>query len=179
MYPSPAFTTGLAAAIFTLALNSGLVLAAAEHEAGATLNKADTKFVERTAQGELLVITSSELALKRTVSGEERVFAQKMVEEHGALADELKTLAHNKGVTLPTALDDKMQKKIDKLGKEDDKGFPAAYVACQVEAHKAAVSAYRDASESAKDRQVKGFASEYLPKMQAHLDEAQKLAKKY
>ena len=177
---------------FPLALSLSLVLAAGAlptfaqaaddttREAAisaTTLNKDDAGFIYDALQGGLLEIKASELALKRGLTGAERDFAQKMVDDHTAVDDELKTIAKAKGVAVPTALDEKKQKKLDALGKEKDQDFAKAYLDCQVSAHKDAVSAFKSASEDSKDVDVKSFAAKHVPHLEQHLETAKALDK--
>jgi putative membrane protein len=146
---------------------------------GTTLSQDDAKFIIHALQGDMLEIKTSELALKRGLAGAEREFAQKMIDDHTAVDAELKTLAEKKGVTPPTQLGEKMQDKVDKLGKESDKDFAEAYLECQISAHKMAISAYKEASEEAKDPDVKAFAAKHLPHLTEHLETAKALEKKH
>jgi putative membrane protein len=168
-----------AIALIALLLGGSLALTAADSDSGGTLSKADNKFLHHAAEGNLLEIKTSELALKRGLAGDEKTFAQKMIDDHTQVDTELRTLAQSKGITLSTTPDDKVQKKLEKLGKQNDKDFAEAYFECQVEAHKDAVSAYKDATEGAKDTDVKAFAAKHLPHLQGHLDEAQALEKRH
>ena len=162
-----------AIALVALLFSGCLDLTAAD--SGGTLAKADNKFIHHAAEGNLLEIKTSELALKRGLAGDEKTFAQKMIDDHTQVDTELRILAQSKGVTLSKIPDEKSQKKIDKLGKQNDKNFAQAYFECQVQAHKDALSTYMDASEGAKDADVKAFAAKHLPHLQELLDEAQTL----
>jgi putative membrane protein len=146
---------------------------------GVTLVKDDAEFVTNALLGGMVEIKTSELALKRNVTGVEREFAQTMVADHTKAITELKILAGAKGVAVPTMLDEKMQKKVDELGKENDTNFPAAFLEVEVDAHKKAVSAYKDASKDAKDSEVKAFAAKHLPHLEEHLAKAKALAKSH
>ena len=54
--------------------------------------------------------------------------------------------------------------------------FERAYVIHQVADHVKAVLKYRDASQMAKNDQLKSFASQALPKLQQHLQQASQIA---
>ena len=144
---------------------------------GTSLAKDDAEFVTSALHGSMAEIKTSEIALKRTVSAAEREFAQKMIDDHGKVLAELKTLAEAKGVAVPAMLNEKYQKKVDELGKEGDKDFAEAYLENQIAAHKKAVSAYKDASKDAKDPEVKALAAKNLPHLEEHLAQARTLEK--
>ena len=143
-----------------------------------TLNKADAEFVRTSLLGDMYEIKASELAVKRGLTGSEATFAKLMSDDHSAVDSDLKMIAKGKQVAVPTALDEKLQGKLDDLGKKTDADFPAAYLAGQVDAHKTAVSAFKEASEDAKDVDVKAFATKHLATLQAHLAQAKELASK-
>jgi putative membrane protein len=148
------------------------------NEATVALNKADTEFVHTALSGGWSSEKAAELGLKRGLVGAEHDFAQKVLDEHTKLTDELKAIAKVKGIVVPSMLDEKSQSKVDDLGKKNDVEFPLAFLQFQMDAHKQAVSAFKDASEDAKDIDVKVFAIKYLATLQAHLEKAKELTKK-
>lgn len=156
-------------------------LSAAEHTETTTtttttaLNKDEVKFLQTANQGGLLEIKTSELVTKRNITGPAADFAKKMIADHESVNKELVSLASKKGVTLPTALDEETQKKYDSLAKVDDAKLGKEYMECQIKAHKAAVSAFKDAADESKDSDVKAIAAKHLPHLQAHLDEAKRI----
>jgi putative membrane protein len=172
---------------FSLALLLGVsgalptVLPAADTAATATpsVNQDDADFVHEALLGSQEAIKTSELAGKRGLVGAELTFAQAVASEHGAMHSQLKTLAGSKQITIPAALDEAVQKRLDALGKENDKDFAETYLETQIKAHKRAVSTFQEASEDAKDADVKAFAIKHLAKLQAHLAQAKDLESKH
>lgn len=139
------------------------------------LAKKDIEFLKAANQSGMLEIKEAELAVKRNLSGTNLNFAKKMVTDHEKVNQELTDLAAKKGVVLPTALDEDMQKKYDSLAKTEDTKLAKEYLECQVKAHKKAVSDFKEAAEDSKDADVKAFATKHLPHLQAHLDEVKRL----
>ncbi len=139
------------------------------------LAKNDIEFLKVANQCNMLEIKEAELVVKRNASGANLDFAKKMITDHEKVNEELAELATKKGVTLPTGLNEDMQKKYDSLAKTDDAKINKEYFECQVKEHKKAVSAFKDAAEDSKDTDVKAFAAKHLPHLQAHLDEAKRL----
>ncbi len=141
-----------------------------------TLVKNDSDFLIAAIQGGMIEVKNAQLVIKRNVTGPALDFAKKMVSEHEKVNDELTKLASKKGLTLPTTLNEDMQKCYDELAKTDDAKLAKAYIADQVKGHKKAVSALKEAAEDSKDVDVKAFAATHLPHFQAHLDEAKRIA---
>ena len=144
-----------------------------------TMNSADSAFVSNSLLDGMLMVQSATLALKRGLTGEERQFATKLSEDHTALNEELSTLAKSKSVWIPTNLDTKRQAKFDALGRKTDQEFAAAYLSDQIDAHKDAISAFKEASEDAKDVDVKVLALKNLAGLTTHLEQVRILAKKH
>jgi putative membrane protein len=83
--------------------------------------------------------------------------------------DELKSIASQKNVTLPTQLDAKHQAMHDKLSKMKGDAFDRAYMRHMVTAHQQAVALFQKESTSGKDAETKAFAGKTLPTLQEHL----------
>ena len=101
-----------------------------------------------------------------------------MVDDHTKANDQLKQIAGNKGVTLPTDLDSKDQALKDRLSKLDGEKFDQAYMKNMVRDHTKDVSEFRKESTSGKDSDLKSFASQTLPTLEDHLKEAKNIAPK-
>ena len=143
----------------------------------AALNEDDSEFVTEALRGGQLEVKSAQLAIDRGVSDADKTFAKKLVDDHTKINDELTALAKKKGAVIPAAIDEKGQKKLDKLGKSKDADFAEEWLEDQIDCHKKAVDAYEEASKDAKDADVKAFAAKHLPHLQAHLEEAKRLEK--
>ena len=134
----------------------------------------DHSFVEKAALGGMAEVELGNLAQQKASSDQVKQFASRMVEDHGKANDELKQIASSKGIDLPTALDRKHRSDVDRLGKMSGAQFDRAYMSHMVDDHKKDVADFKKASTSAKDGDVKGFASKTLPTLQEHLQLAQK-----
>jgi len=139
--------------------------------AGQTTDKmaADQKFIHEAAVGGMAEVELGKLAQQNGSSAEVKSFGQRMVDDHSKANDELKTLAQSKNVTLPTELDAKHKALHDRLAKLQGAQFDRAYMQAMVQDHKKDVSEFRRESTSAKDPDVKSFASKTLPTLEEHL----------
>lgn len=154
-----------------------LAVAAATTVAWAELGKRDADFMRKAAENGMLEIQSSELAQDKAENGSVKSFAAQMVKDHQAADAELKSLASNKGVELPTQLPTAEKKKLEALGALQGRSFDRQYAQeVGLKAHDKAVKLFREASNNAKDADVKGFASKTLPILEQHLDMARKMA---
>ena len=80
---------------------SALALAFASTTAqAADVPSADKTFMKKAAEGGLLEIQASQIAVQKTQDSQVKSFADKMVTDHTKAGDELNALAQSKGVTL-------------------------------------------------------------------------------
>src|SRR3954453_6181141 len=69
----------------------------------------DRKFMDTAAQGGMAEVELGQLAQQNAQSQQVKDFGQRMVTDHSKANDQLKQLAAQKGVSLPTSLDSKDQ----------------------------------------------------------------------
>jgi putative membrane protein len=93
-----------------------------------------------------------------------------MVEDHTKANDELKQIAAQKKVTLPPDVNPTHKQLMEKLSKLSGADFDKEYVRAMVEAHEKDVAAFENASKTAADADVKGFATKTLPTLKMHLE---------
>jgi putative membrane protein len=144
-----------------------------------TVAKADQDFVENASQGGLFEVRSSEIAVKRAVGGQEQQFAQMMIDDHGKANRILASLAAKKSIDAASMPDKKHQELLEKLGSAADRDFAKQYVEMQLRAHKDAIDLFTTESKDGKDVDLRSFASDTLPTLQAHLASIKVLADKY
>jgi putative membrane protein len=137
----------------------------------------DQTFVKKAAIGGMAEVELGTLAKDKASSDQVKQFAQRMVDDHGKANDELKTLAQNKNITLPTELDAKHKAVRDRLSKLSGAQFDKAYMQAMLKDHREDVSEFRSESRSAKDPDVKAFAAKTLPTLEDHLKLAQQDSK--
>jgi putative membrane protein len=139
------------------------------------LSRADQDFIDDAAQAGMLEIEGSKLALQKSTNPAVKTFAQKMVDDHGKAADELKALAAKKGHPVPTELSVTQKAKLKTLDIRSE-SFDKAYAELiGVSAHEDAVKLFQKTSNEAKDPDVKAFAAKTLPTLQSHLKMGQDL----
>jgi putative membrane protein len=142
------------------------------------LSAADKKFVMDAAHGGLAEVQLGQLAASKGTNDEVKQFGQKMVDDHSKANEELKSLAEQKGVTLPTDLKPADKQFHDKLDKLSGAAFDKAYMQYMVMDHKKDVAEFKKEAKTGKDSDVKAWAEKTAPTLEGHLDTAQKTASK-
>jgi putative membrane protein len=138
----------------------------------AKLSKADQRFVDKAASGGLAEVQEAQLAEQKSQDQKVKDFAQKMITDHTANNQQLATLAQQKGITVPTTLDAKDQKELDKLSKLDGSKFDKMYLKGQVRGHETMLKLMNTEAKSGSDADLKAFAAQTAPVVQSHLDMA-------
>jgi putative membrane protein len=133
----------------------------------------DENFVTKAAMGGMAEVELGRLATQKAASDEVKRFGQRMVDDHGKANDELKTLAQNKQITIPTTLDPHHKAMQDRLSKLSGASFDRAYMQAMLVDHRKDVNEFRMESKSGKDADVKSFAAKTLPTLEDHLKMAQ------
>ena len=135
--------------------------------------RSDRKFMEKAAQGGMAEVELGKLAAQKAQSPQVKQFGQRMVDDHSKANDQLKKLASNKGVTLPTEMDRSSKREMDKLSKLSGAEFDAEYMKHMVSDHKKDVSEFKSEASKAKDADLKQWAQTTLPVLEEHLKLAQ------
>jgi putative membrane protein len=151
---------------------------ATENNSGSKLDAMDRHFIRKAGEGGLAEVELGKLAAEKGQSEEVKKFGQRMVDDHGKANDQLKQLAESKGVTLPTELSAKDKATKARLEKLSGEKFDRAYMNDMVQDHTKDVSEFKKESTTAKDSDVKNFASQTLPTLEDHLKEARTIAPK-
>lgn len=134
---------------------------------------ADQSFVTKAAIGGMAEVKLGQLATQKASNADVKKFGQQMVDDHGKANDELKQLASQKGITLPTDVDAKQQATYDRLSKLSGAEFDKAYMHDMVTDHHEDVSEFQKESRSGSDPDVKAWATKTLPTLQHHLQMAE------
>lgn len=181
---APATTRGPAAASPPSGSNSP---AAAGHnapgnamakEGGAvSLSSSDRGFMKKAAEGGMAEVELGQLAVQRASDPQVKQFAQRMVNDHGKANSELKQIAASKNVDLPTDLPASVKRERDKLSKLRGAEFDREYMSHMTSDHKKDTSLFPSTAKSAKDTDVRQFASTTLPTLEEHLQMAQSIDK--
>jgi putative membrane protein len=129
------------------------------------------EFAKKAALGGLFEVELGKLAQQKAAASEVKSFGEMMVQDHGKANDKLKTLAAAKGIELPAALDEKHQKKVEKLSKLEGAEFDKEYAAVMTKAHEKDHSLFEKAAKDLEDADLKTFASETAPVIARHLEQ--------
>jgi predicted outer membrane protein/sporulation protein YlmC with PRC-barrel domain len=133
-------------------------------------------FVNKAGISNMFEIQSSQLAQQKTQNDQVRQFAARMVQDHTAAGDRMKSTAQGvQGVTVPTSLDQQHQQMMQSLQGASGAGFDRAYIDMQVNAHRDAVSLFDQYAQNGDNPQLKQFAQQTVPTLHEHLQSAEQI----
>lgn len=131
-------------------------------------------FVDAATEAGIAEVVTGNLAQEKSQNVEIKKYAQQMVSDHTKANQELGDIARKLDISIPdeAALTDKVKKKILEWREES---FDRSYVNNQVEAHEKAVELFKKEASSSDKPELKAFASEKLPTLEHHLEQAKSL----
>jgi putative membrane protein len=135
-----------------------------------SLSSKDRTFVMQAGQLSMMEVELGRLAVQRGSSPGVKQYGQEMVEDHTRANQELMQLAMQKKVELPTEMSTQNTALIDRLSGLSGKSFDAAYKQAMIDSHKQAIALFQAQSQQGQDPQLKAWATQKLPNLQAHLE---------
>ena len=153
--------------LLAMALGGSMLLAAPAH--ADKTSTADRTFAEKAASGGMAEVKMGQLAVDKGTTPTVKQFGQKMVDDHSKANDELKTVAAQKSLNLPTDVDSKQKATYDKLAKLSGADFDKAYMDAMVKDHDEDVREFKKATTTAGlDPEVKAWAEKTLTVIEQH-----------
>lgn len=154
----------------TLAL-CGMLLAmpSANAAENASLNASDTLFIEKATANNQTKLKMATIGANQAVTPEVKSYAAMLVSDHTKSGHALTKLAVSKHLELSEEVDAAHAKDLQTLKDTDAATFDSKFLAQMVNDHKACIVTFEKVSKEAADPEVKAFATETLPTLQAHL----------
>jgi len=151
-----------------LVLIMSSVATAQETPAGksSSVSAKDKIFMKKAAKGGMMEVAMGKLAEEKAQSDDVKSFGKRMVADHGKANDELKKIAAEKNVKLPT--------KERTVSWSSDK----AYMDAMVKDHEKDLAEFQEEASGGSDPDVKKFAEDTAKVVQEHLDLAKQTQSK-
>lgn len=159
------------------ALMGGALSTRADDKKSAERPLDDATFVKKAAIDGMHEVELGRIGAAKASRDDVRKFAERMVKDHSKANDELKAAAKAANIPVPQALDEEHQRHINTFKDYKGANFDADYMKHMVTDHTKAVELFTRASKSAKNKDLKDFATRTLPVIQEHLEQAKKLSK--
>lgn len=137
----------------------------------------DRMFVSKALQGGLAEVQLGQLTLQKSDNQQVKEFAQRMIDDHTRLEDQMKPVAQQLGVTVPTEPSKKDRQLIAKMQALSGSAYDQTYIKNMVKDHKQDLSEFQTEASSGQDQTVKDAATQGSKVIAQHLQMAQQLAK--
>ena len=142
---------------------------------GMTSAAQDRMFVKKALEGSMGEVQMGQLALQKSNDEQVKQFAQRMVDDHGKMMDEMKPVAQQMGVKVPDSPDKSSMKTVDKMKNLSGDAFDQAYIKDMVKDHKGDDSDFKREAESTQNPQLKEMVMKGEQTIQSHLLTIQKI----
>ena len=150
----------------------------AEQEKKMDARMADRAFVRKALEGGMAEVQLGQLALEKTSNADVKEFAQKMVDDHTKLGDQMKPVAEQMKVKEPTALSGKDKATLAKLKALNGDAFDKAYIKNMVKDHQQDEKEFKREAENASDPALKDVAAQGEQMISEHLQMIEQIAQK-
>ncbi|MEG3988092.1 DUF4142 domain-containing protein [Microcoleus sp. S28C3] len=134
-----------------------------------SLSSRDRTFVMQAGQLGMLEVELGRLAVQRGSSAGVKQYGQEMVEEHTRANQELMQLTRQKDVELPADMSTQNTALMDRLSGLSGRSFDTAYKQAMIDSHNQAIALFQAQSQQGQDPDLKAWATQKLPNLQAHL----------
>lgn len=133
-----------------------------------------TKFLIEAADARLMDAEEGKLARERGTTEEIRSYGRWMMRDQSKLLQEIQAIAKSKNVKLPSTISEEKSKGLEDLKKVKGEEFDKKFTKMIFIDHKRDVKEFKKAIKF-NDAEVKQFASQYLPTIEAHLERIQEI----
>ena len=138
-----------------------------------------SEFLKKVTNSGMAEVQLAKLAQQKATIDAVKNFAAMLERDHTAVNQQVKNLADQRNVVLPSAISDDKQKMYNDMDKMTGKAFDKDYISMMIKAHGDGISLFEDTRSNASDVDVKNFADKTLPTLKMHLDSAKAIQKRY
>ncbi|MEU6893283.1 DUF4142 domain-containing protein [Streptomyces sp. NPDC046557] len=161
--PSPKAAALTAGVIAVVAMSPVTALAATSP------SQQDLTWTKTSAAGDLFEIQGGEMAQTHAQSAVVKQLGARLASDHTKSSQDVKKLAAQLKVTLPTTPDSKQRAELAQLAKLHGAAFDKQYVKTEIDDHKMDISDAKKQIATGSNQQVIDEARKDLPVLQAHL----------
>lgn len=135
----------------------------------------DVVFMREAAAANIAEIQAGRIALDKSGNAQVRELAQRIIDDHTRVGDQLMNIARRKQVSLPTEPQPMQKQEADHLKSLSGDAFDQAYAEAMVRDHRDAIQLFGRESGNGIDPDLRRFATTTLPVLKMHLQMAEQL----
>ena len=137
----------------------------------------DKMFVRKAMEGSLAQVQLGQLTLQKSNNDQVKQFAQRMIDDHTKLGEQMKPVAQQLGVSEPNGISKKDKATMAKLQALSGPAYDEAYIRDMVKDHKKDLSEFQTEASSGQDQTVKEAANQGSKVIAQHLQLIEQIAK--
>ncbi len=141
------------------------------------IEKNTSKFLVKAADDGMSKVEAAKIAEAKAVSKIVRDFASEIINDHNAIAADVRSLASKRTVALPATPGEDNLKRIADLQDKKSSDFDKFFLDRMISDHKKLITLFRDTNNEAIDPAVKAFITATIPALESHLAKAAFLRK--
>src|SRR5262249_9938082 len=160
------------------ACNRGRSVEAAREDRPRAVSQSEQDFMMKAAQANMAEIDVARTALQKSGNNDVKDYANMIKRDHTNALEDLTDLMKDKNVRQPRSIAADTQQDNSRMNTLSGGEFDREFVNMMVSDHQKAIELFRDQQSSAQNRDVKKYVDDVLPKLEMHLDKAQRLQTK-
>jgi putative membrane protein len=137
----------------------------------------DRMFVSKAMQGSMAEVQLGQMTLQKSNNPQVKEFAQRMIDDHTKLNEQMKPVAQQLGVTPPDQVSKGDRKTMAKLQALSGPAYDQAYIKDMVKDHQQDLNDFQMEASSGQGQTAKDAASQGSKVIAQHLQMAQQMAK--
>jgi putative membrane protein len=137
----------------------------------------DKIFIKKTMEGSIAEVQLGQLTLQKSHNDQVKQFARKMIDDHTKLNEEMKPVAQQLHVDIPTEISKKDKSLMSKMQGLSGTAYDQAYIKEMVRDHKQDLSEFRMEVSNGYHPSAKNAAAQGGKTISEHLQMAEQLAK--
>jgi putative membrane protein len=161
-----------------VAIIGASALLAAAPQASPNSDAQDKMFVAQSSEGSLAEVELGKLALKKSQDPEIKQFAQKMIEDHTRLIEDMKPIADEMGVKPPTQVNDKHRQEVEHLSGLSGQRFDKEYITAMVSDHHHDLNEFIAEESRTKNLTLKSIVAKGRQVIHMHTEMIDEIARK-
>lgn len=129
----------------------------------------DFKFVKEVHQSGIMEIQVGKLAPQRSQNAAIKKLADRLVQDHGRMVEELQAFGRKKSIALPKELTSDKRDMVEKLAKLKGAEFDQAFSRMAIASHEKSIEKFEKEIKSGRDPEITAWAQKKLPAIREHL----------
>jgi putative membrane protein len=136
------------------------------------------EFLAQAMQDSLAELELCELALQKTANEDVKMFAQRMIDEHGQMGREIEQMAGKRKLELPKDVMPEHKSLTEQLSKLSGQDFDKKFMDHNVKEHEKDIKVFKHYTEQEAEPEIRALADKSVQMLSQHLEMARKIVQR-